>query len=175
MAGTRRRVPWAACAVAALVGGSAWADTAFADAAAQAARVRGADAASQTVIDRARSRSPTVAACLLELDSSDVVVIVTVTFMPGSRGGHLQMLASTPGGRYLVVRLDVTRSPEEQIELLGHELQHAKEVAKASDVKDQAGLVKLMARIGRRTWSGTYETDEAVRIGRVVRQEVLRR
>jgi len=135
-------------------------------------KVRGTDSRARAVISRAAQASPTIAALLVALNATDVVVMVQVTLMPVPLGGDMRMLAATATCRYLAVRLDARRSPGEQMEFLGHELQHAKEVAEAKDVRDEEGLARLMARIGRKTGNGTFETDAAVQVGRLVRREI---
>jgi hypothetical protein len=141
-------------------------------AAAADGRVRGVDPRSQALVAKAGKASPTVAALLVALDQTDVVVQVQVTFVPNALGGDLRLLTVVVGSRYLLVRVDTTRSPEEQIGFLGHELRHAQEVAGAADVQDEAGLARLMARIGRATGRGTFETDAAVQVSRQVRREL---
>jgi hypothetical protein len=163
-------------AAAAVAGGAVLLGLGSASAAGPAdSKVRGADTRSQAVISQAVRASPTVAALLLTLERTDVIVIVQVTLIPGSLAGDLRLLASVDGCRYVMIRLNSMRSPEEQMEALGHELQHANEVAGASDVRDEAALARLMARIGRATGRGTFETDAAVRVGRLVRGELCRR
>jgi hypothetical protein len=137
--------------------------------------VRGVDGRTQEMLHRAVEVSPTIARLVATLDQSDVVVMVQLTWMPSSAGGDTRLITATAGWRYLIVRVDLTRSPDEQVEWLGHELQHANEVATATDVRDEVGLAALMARIGRRTGRGTFETDDAVRVGRLVRAEVAGR
>ncbi len=137
--------------------------------------VRGADPRAQAVISKAEKRSPMIAALIMALKPTDVVVMVQVALMPVRLGGDMRWLVATGGCRYLVVRVDASRSPEEQMEFLGHELQHANEVAAANEVRDEATLAALMTRIGRKVGDGTFETDAAVRVGRLVRAEVTRR
>jgi hypothetical protein len=45
---------------------------------------------------------------------------------------------------------------------------------RATDVRDEAGLARLMRRIGRETERGAFETEEAVRVTATVRREVAR-
>jgi len=137
--------------------------------------VRGTDARAQALVRKAENRSPMIAALIMSLNATDVVVMVQVTLMPARLGGDMRWLVATGRYRYLVVRVHASRSPEEQMELLGHELQHANEVAAAKEVRDEATLAALMARIGRRTGEGTFDTDAAVRVGRQVRAEITRR
>jgi predicted DNA-binding transcriptional regulator YafY len=57
--------------------------------------------------------------------------------------------------------------------VLGHELQHAMEIAAAPDVRDTVTLRALYLRIGyERTNGGYYETDAALEVGRQVSAEV---
>jgi hypothetical protein len=113
-----------------------------------------------------------VADLLGALERSDLVVIVQVMLMDGALGGDTRLLAATDSCRYLLLRVHSARSPEAQIESLGHELQHALEVAGAPDVRDQAGFVRLLERIGRKTGRGTFETDAAVRVSRRIHDEI---
>ncbi len=161
------RIGWFAMAFAG-IGGVVAPVAAMADGGA----VRGSDPRSRAIIMDAATRSPTIAVLIKSLDQTDVVVLVQVTLMPVARGGDTRWLVAAGGCRYLVVRVDASRSPAEQMEWLGHELQHANEVAAASDVHDEAGLVRLMARIGRTAGDGRFETDAAVLAGRLVRAEV---
>jgi hypothetical protein len=137
--------------------------------------VRGVDPRAQAVIGRAELSSSTIAALTAALKSTDVVALVQIALMPVPLGGDMRWLVAAGGCRYLIVRVEARRSPAEQMELLGHELQHAKEVAATKEVRDEATLAALMTRIGRKTGEGTFETDAAMRVGRLVRAEVTRR
>ncbi len=109
---------------------------------------------------------------LSALEQSDLVVIVQVTLMDDALRGDVRLLAATDSCRYLLLRVHNAISPTAQMESLGHELQHALEVAGASDVRDQAGLVRLLERIGVKTGRGTFETDAAVRVSRRIHNEI---
>lgn len=86
----------------------------------------------------ATERSSIVASLLDELEQTDVVVYI-VDSMPGVISGptsYLAFLSLDATARYLLIRIDRFRlSPPERIVSLGHELQHALEVAAAPDVK----------------------------------------
>ena len=122
-----------------------------------AGRVRGLDPAAQALLTRARTASPTAAALLVRLEQTDLTVRVRVTLMSDALGGDTHLVAATSDSRYLLIRVHAARSPEVQMQFLGHELQHAVEVAAAPDVRDGAGLARLMARIGRKTGGGSDE------------------
>ena len=137
-------------------------------------RVRPADDRSRALVEAAVAASPTVAALVSTLAGTDVVVVLQVRVGVGY-AGDLRFATRAAGARYLVLRVDACQTPEDQIAMLGHELQHAREVAGAPAVGDEESLAALMASIGRATGKRTYETDAAVRVGRQVRQEVRRR
>ena len=60
-----------------------------------------------------------------------------------------------------MIRVSIRLSPLDRIALLGHELRHATEVAAAPDVRDEAALARLIARIGWAKSRGQFETDAA--------------
>ena len=59
--------------------------------------------------------------------------------------------------------------------ILGHELQHAVEVADAEDVTSAEGLGRLYRRIGVGTGPGMYDTEAARQTGYEVRAEASHR
>lgn len=139
---------------------------------APAAGVRAADTAGRELLAEAVTRSPTIAELVRRLEASDVVVFVTVSFMQHVHG-DTGLMAAEGGWRYLLVRVDVLTPRDEQIILLGHELQHAVEIATRPDVQDAASLTRALEQIG---WGSPrtrrFETEAAVRIGRQVRDEL---
>jgi len=173
--GSRRRWTGVAAVLAGVVAVSAAVPAVAA--AGAAGKVTGLNPRSEALIKKAARASPTVAALLHALESTDVAVLVEATFMATrlARGGDIRIATATAVRRYLVVRLDVTRPPEQQIEYLGHELQHALEVAGASDVRDEASLARLMERIGWKSGPGAFETAAAVRVSAEVRRDLARR
>ena len=122
-------------------------------------------------------RSSIVSDLLQELEETGVVVYLTDK-MPGAVSGplsHLVYLSNDVEARYLLVRIDRWRTtPNERIALLGHELQHALEVAGAPEVRDGQGLATLYRRIG---WEGRrdqFETEAAQTMGNRVRKQLAR-
>lgn len=135
-----------------------------------AAGVRAADTVARELLAEAVTRSPTIADLVRRLEASDVIVFVNVSFMDRLRG-DTRLTAAGGGWRYLSVRIDVLTSRDEQMIVLGHELQHTFEIATRPDVQDAASLKRAMEQIG---WGSTrrFETEAAVRIGRQVRDEL---
>jgi hypothetical protein len=128
----------------------------------------------------AASRSSIVAALMDELERTDVVVYVT-DMLPAASGlasvpaSYLSFLSHDATLRYVLVRIDHWRvTPSDEIALLGHELQHALEVAAAPEVLDAGGLAKLYRRIGWEGQADRFETAAAKETGERVRSEVSR-
>lgn len=134
--------------------------------------VRPADSRSAELLPTAIASSPTVAALVDSLEGSDVIVSVQVTLRRFGFAGDLRILTAAGGRRYLMIRVSADQSPSDQVAYLGHELQHANEIAQAPDVHDDAGLVRLMSRIGRKGFRGAFETDAAQRVTRQVQAEL---
>jgi hypothetical protein len=117
--------------------------------------------------------SSTFAALVSRLQRSDVIVYVEdVARLPGSLEGRMMMLPRVNGFRYIRIQLSLRGAPEDSIALLGHELQHAVEVAQAAEVVDAKGLERLYQRIGVRSGPQVYDTTAAQDTGRIVRREL---
>lgn len=124
----------------------------------------------------AAERSPLVTSLIEELERTDVVVYLT-ELSPGKPPGpssYLVFLSEDATTRYLLIRIDKWKlSPFERICLLGHELQHALEVAAAPDVRDATGLASLYRRIGWESGENRFETTAAKSMGFQVKAELL--
>jgi hypothetical protein len=90
--------------------------------------VRASDPLSLALLRTAVASSPTVAALVDALEPTDVIVVVQVALTPNGLAGDLRLINAAGGARYLLIRVNSWQSPEEQMALLGHELQHANEV-----------------------------------------------
>lgn len=123
------------------------------------------------------TRSSIVEGLLQELEESRVVVYIS-DVMPGAVAGpasYLTYLSNDEKARYLLVRIDRWRTtPFERIALLGHELQHALEVAAAPEVRDSRGLANLYRRIGWESQPDKFETAAAQAVGNRVRGQVVK-
>ena len=122
-------------------------------------------------------RSAIVEGMIAKIEETDVVVYLTDS-MPAAVSGplsYLTYLSNVDATRYLLIRIDRWRtSPVERIALLGHELQHALEVAGAPEVRDARGMAKLYRRIGWESRQDKFETDAAQTVGNKVRSEVAK-
>jgi len=151
------------------------ASPAAADVVDETPHVRATGGYARWLIDTAVTYSVTVSALSERLAKSDVIVYVRV--VPLRTGTAKTVLLNAEGPvRYLLVSIDNGHAPEVLVEMLGHELQHAVEIASAPDVRDEAGLVALYRRIGlHRDATNNFETVLAQEMGRRARRDLINR
>jgi hypothetical protein len=135
--------------------------------------IRAMHPSARTLMRRGFRESPSFAALVKRLQRSDVYVYVEeVDRLPGALEGRLMMLPRAHEHRYVRVQIALHGSFDDSVALLGHELQHAVEVANAEEVIDQATMAKLYQRIGSRGGEHVYDTVAAQEMGRMVRREL---
>jgi hypothetical protein len=122
-------------------------------------------------------RSALVRGILEDLERSDVIVHVMAraSSSAGSEEpkAYLCFAASAGAVRYLHVTVDTWRAGKwESIPLLGHELQHALEVARAPEVRDRRTFEAFYNRIGWQSGAQRFETDLARATGRRIQAEL---
>lgn len=95
------------------------------------------------------SRSPTFRSLVERLEQSDVVAYIQMD-VQGFDGvaGRLTFLSAVGGTRYVVIRLTPLRSAVQQLAMIGHELQHAVEVADNPAIVDAESMYREYLRIG---------------------------
>lgn len=135
--------------------------------------IRTMDAAIRKLLKRGVRHSPSFAALVTRLQDSDIYVYVElVDRLPGAIEGRLMMQPTAHGHRYLRIQLALRGAFDDSVAVLGHELQHAVELADAEDVIDQDGMASLYQRIGSRSGEHVYDTMAAQEMGRMVRREL---
>jgi len=121
--------------------------------------------------------SPTLKTLLDRLETSDVVVYLTFDHaMPAHMAGRVSLMVAVPGRRYLRISIDRRSVGCQRLAILGHELQHAVEIADAAEATDQASVASLYRRIGFRSENGqraSFDSRLAIETGQRVRREVL--
>jgi hypothetical protein len=126
------------------------------------------------MLDAGAERSPTIARLRTTLEQSDLIVYVQIVQdLAPSIDGRMILLNAGHGRRY--VRIDIRQSlaPKEMLAIVGHELQHAVEVAGAREVRDDRSLIELYRRIGlKRDARSHFETLAARAAGYQVRSEL---
>ena len=137
------------------------------------ARVRGVTSFVTQLLADASRRSPTFASLVAALEKTDVIVHVEeVIHLAPRTEGRLMFTVATGGVRYLRVQVLRGMAPSHLMSVIGHELQHAVEVAEHRDVRDIASFVALYERIGERGHRGQYDTAAARTAGQRVRNEL---
>jgi hypothetical protein len=138
--------------------------------------VRAADSQMRALIDDAIASSATVRVLVERITASDVVVFVVCEHDPAVKAsGRLNFMVSAGGTRYVVIRLKPKRRAA-AIAMLGHELQHAAEIADTPSIVDEQSLGREYERIGYRSHAShgglAFDTKAAVDIGRRVAEEL---
>ena len=120
---------------------------------------------------RAQEQSAVVRSLVATLQSSNVIVhIVSSKTLPLGVGGTTRFVTSRAGYRYLRITINAELSKSGRTAILGHELQHACEVA-ASEADDVQSLRQLFEKQGHRV-GGFFETRSAMRIESLIRGEL---
>jgi hypothetical protein len=136
-------------------------------------RVRPLSDRGQRLLAVGRDLSPTIRAMLDRVEQSDIIMQLDLRLNLDVPNAVTQLVTATPDFRYVRVSINPRSSPARRLELLGHELQHVLEIASDVSVRTQDAMRDLFTRIGRRERStGAFETEAALNVESVIRQEV---
>jgi hypothetical protein len=136
--------------------------------------VRTVDRSIAKLLSRGYRHSQTFARLITRLQDSDVFVYIEeVPRLPDGLEGRMMMLPRAHEHRYVRIQITMRGAPEDTIAIMGHELQHAIEIAESPEVGDQQAMTELYERIGKRGGDHEYDTIDAQEMGRVVRKELL--
>ena len=120
--------------------------------------------------------SSTVRHLVATLDASDVIVYIEPKQRRPSLSGYLSHYIVTVAGiRYLRIYVEMQVAERQLISLIGHELQHAVEVAQAADARTNEDLKRVFDRLGFSLGchaAGCYETRAAGDVERAIRREL---
>ena len=120
---------------------------------------------------RGREQSAVVRALVATLEASNVLVhIETSRSLPLGIGGTTRFVVSRGGYRYVRIQISTELSKSARVAILGHELQHACEVAE-SRADDVTSIQQLFAKVGHLD-GAYYETAAAQRIEDSIRGEL---
>jgi hypothetical protein len=115
------------------------------------------------------------------INASDVVVYISVAAkqLPTGVDGRLTFLSAAGGLRYVVVHVNSTLTPPRLVSLIGHELQHAREIADTAAIVDAPSMAREYARgLGSHNRYTTgdgrvFDSRAAISAGERVLKEVL--
>jgi hypothetical protein len=108
-----------------------------------------------------------------QLAQSNLIIYLEQTRLSGGLDGALRLVTAAGGFRYVRISIDARLSADALVAMLGHELQHAAEIAVAPEVVDQASMARLYGRIGFPCGTrSTFDTRAAVHVQEQVRKEL---
>jgi hypothetical protein len=145
-------------------------------------QVRATDHRLNAAVEEGLRSSGTFRELVDRINISDVVVYVTADAqkLPPGVDGRLTFLSATGGFRYVVVRVKSNLSIPRLVSLIGHELQHAREIADTESIVDAESMAREYAaglgyhnRFGRGNDGRTFDSRAAIRAGEEVLREVL--
>jgi hypothetical protein len=136
-------------------------------------RIRAISAEAAKLLAEGQCRSATIRALVARLESSDVIVFVQLSLDPAIGQGQTSLVGASSGTRYLQSQVSARLSPSRRIEILGHELWHATEIADMHNATDQQSLREAYLKAGWQLGTGhAHETDAARNAERQVMREI---
>lgn len=131
-----------------------------------------------TVVSDAAERSATVRALVVRLERSDLIVYVRCAARRSpAYAARLGLLGAARAVRVVLIELGAGLPWSEQAALVGHELQHAIEIADAPWVRDARTMAALYRQVGMEAPGapGVFETRAAIEAGDRTRREWFER
>ncbi len=133
-------------------------------------RLRPMDMRAATALHLGLERSASFAALAAAVEASDLIVYVQTANIEAP--SVLTFMTATALARFVHISLNRKELEPHMIAWLGHELQHAREIAVDQSVRDAASLAALYQRIGERSSTGGICTKSAQFVGATVLAEV---
>jgi hypothetical protein len=148
----------------------------------QCCQVRTTDGRISAAMETGLRGSATFRDLVDRINASDVVVYVTAASidLPSGIDGRLTFVCAAGGFRYVLVRVNSQLPAARLVSLLGHELQHAREIADSGWIVDPPSLAREYARSlgyrsNRQGAQQMFDSAAAVRAGEQVLRELIRR
>jgi hypothetical protein len=137
-------------------------------------RVRPLDTRSANLLEEGIERSATIRNLVGEIQTSDLIVYIGINpVIKRDIVGSLRFVTLAGSLRLLHISLNPSVSTPVLLRTLGHELQHAIEVAGAPEVIDEQSLGAFYRRIGITSHDHErLDTLAAQRVGEIVRGEL---
>ena len=163
-------------AVATILAGSVLSADASAGGPSAAGPLRPVGDRATTLLARGRGESTTFCELVTRLDTSDLIIYITVDpFWEGPFPSTLRFVTESGGRRYVRISLTARDTNTKLIPWLGHELQHAVEVAEHADITSPESLAKYFAVYETSVSHGAYESAAAVSVQGRIAVELGRR
>jgi hypothetical protein len=133
--------------------------------------LRPMSALAHAIVDDALDRSPTIRHLVDVIEHSDAIVYVDFEYHTPALG-VTQIVTSNAYARFISIAIDITLPSDRREEILGHELQHATEIAADPGVRDDAGMQVLFKKIGWSLRDHEFETAAAMSTEMMVRRDL---
>jgi hypothetical protein len=133
--------------------------------------LRPMDAQMRGLVQAGRAQSPSFSALVDRLAAADVVVYVKCAWLRSRIDGELTFLSAAGGLRYVMVRVAPHLTTQRKIAILGHELQHALEIAERPAIVDSATLARAYEQFGFTRRAGSrvdFDTAAAIDTGHTI-------
>ncbi len=128
-------------------------------------RVRALDPRAREWIRIGTAQSPTFRALLARLAASDLILYIEIVDgIIGGSAGRLYFVTATPSVRYVRIEVVAHGNVREMVALVGHELQHAVEIANARHVRDRQALALLYLGMDENALSRSRYDSVAARV-----------
>ena len=138
------------------------------------ARVRALQPSVETLIKTGIERSPSFRRLVHRLEQSDVIVYIDARYdLRAGVGASMRFLATSASDRFVRIQLDARHNRHALVALLGHELQHAVEVADNAAIRSADDLRVFYRDTGLRTGPDSFDSEAAREMGYLVRAELL--
>jgi hypothetical protein len=147
---------------------------------AQDAHVRPLTPMARDAVTRGIEQSSSFRALVERLNGSNVVVYVQdERALPPALAARLTFMTTAGGSRFVMVQLSRRLPPSRQVAALGHELQHAVEIAERPWIVDDRSLAGeyaslAIARPPERATMQFFETARALATTQRILREVMR-
>lgn len=140
------------------------------------ARVRPMQKRVESLLATGMDRSATFRQLVRRLERSDVIVYVEARHdMRNGVGASMRFVTRSATDRFVRIQLNADYHNHTLVALLGHELQHAVEVAEHAEVQSPDNLREFYRRTGVRTGPDSFDSEEARQAGYLVRDEIVRK
>jgi hypothetical protein len=140
-------------------------------------RIRTTERRIRALMEEGLRHSPSLRALVARLAAADVVVYLECGRLPARLDGQLTFVSAAGGLRYVLVQLAWDRPTTRKIATLGHELQHAVEIAERPAIVDRASLAHAYSEFGfvrnSSDHARSFDTVAAVDAGRQVWRELV--
>lgn len=140
------------------------------------ARVRALQPRVETLLSTGMARSASFRRLVHRLERSDVIVYIEARYdLRAGIGASMRFLASSASDRFVKIQLDGRHNANVLVALLGHELQHAVEVADHQAIRSAEDLRVFYRETGIRTGPDSFDSEAAREMGYLVRAELIGR